>query len=528
MNIETIDPLKIAEKLEYVRNFLLPEIAAAIESQPRLVEALWFLQWASMPENYAGGIARFTADLLAKYSDFVLPIGISKDAKPTAEALHKAVMSHPDREKYYPHSERERINFMYRNDSGAVFGILSSEERAEFDKMRRREISHVTVSALHDDCMEAANDELAKFLFDVCTDPHVGFSNWYFPKLWDCIFDFMDKHSARCGGSFAETSITREIFKHLRLAQDTGKGVLFLGHSRFGKSRAIRSYAKMFPGKVRLIECPASGCEADFLREISRALGIKFARGFPRLYEQRGAIDKVIRSARFLLLFDEAQMLFPQNASRRTEPRRLNYVRRQFMDNNIPTAFICTHQNWKSVEKNFLKISNYSNEQWAERLILQPIRLSDSLTESEMIEVARIHLPELDTDYLKAIVHPVRVYHGDHLSSIENIALLARSHASERGSAVPRLEDLEKAMHDVLGCFGEKAEEEAPRRKEWPAAVTPIRAIKPASVSRRHSSDHEPDPAKNPRVREDSLLRLSEPTARPKNRIEDPVLVLTD
>ena len=396
------------------------------------------------------------------------------------------------------------------------------------DQVREEEISNVTASDLRDKCRGVAQEELAKFLFEVCTDPQAEFTPWYFPKLWECLFDFMDKHSADCGGSLAETSITREIFKCLRLVQDTGKGVLFLGHSRFGKSRAIRSYAQMFPGKVRLIECPSSGCETDFLREISRALGIKFASSMPRLCEQRGAIDKVIRSARFLLIFDEAQMLYPQGASSRTEPRRLNYVRRQFMDNRIPTAFICTHQNWKSVEKNFLKISSYSNEQWAGRLILQPIHLSDSLTEEEMIEVARIHLPELDTDYLRAIVGPVRFFHGDHLSSIENIALLARSYAKERGQAIPRLNDLEKAMHAVLGCFSEDAADGTPDRRENQHPSDPGRAVKPVAYARPLSSDNEPDPDVNPRGRKGSLLRLIKPATGQINRIEDPALVLAD
>ena len=525
MNIETINPLRIAEKLEYVRNFLLPDVAAEIEKQPRIVEALWFLQFVSMPENYAGGIAKFTDDLIAKYSDSILPIGISKDEKPTVEDLRKAVMSHPDPSKYYPHSERERRNIMYRTDVGSLLGILTPKEHEEFDKMRRREISHVAVTALHADCIEAAQDGLAKFFFDACTDPQAKFAPWYFPKVWECLFDFMDKHSAECGGSLAETSITREIFKCLRLVQDTGKGVLFLGHSRMGKSRAIRSYAQMFPGKARLIECPSSGCETDFLREISRALGIRFASGVPRLCEQRGAIDKVIRSARFLLLFDESQMLFPQNATSRTEPRRLNYVRRQFMDNRIPVAFLCTHQNWKSVEKNFLKISSYSNEQWAGRLLFQPIHLSDSLTEEEMIEVARIHLPELDTDYLRAIVGPVRVFHGDHLSSIENIALLARSYAKERGQTIPRLNDLEKAMHAVLGCFSENAGDGV---AEIHPAADPGRTVKPVASAHPISSDNEPDLAMNPRGRKGSLLRLNKLVTGQKNRIEDPALVLAD
>ena len=568
MNIQTIDPLKIAAKLDHVRNFLLPKVAEEIEKQPRLVEALWFIQAASMPENYAGGLEKFASDLIDKYSDQFFPVGISKEKKPSADELFDAVMSMPYPKSFFPRAALARESMLRFGRSDRFPDVLSDDELSpedqnHFEKMMRQEISRVYLPVLQDECIAAAKSDLASFLLAVCTDPKVTFFNekvvrddyrspaisrlWYAPKIWECIFDFMDEHAVAVGGSFAETSITRQIFKWLRLAQDTGKGVLFLGHSRFGKSRAIRSYAKMFPGKVRLVECPASGCESDFLREICRALGIKFKASFPALYEQRGAIDAVIRAAKFLLIFDEAQMLYPQGTSRRAEPKRLNYVRRQFMDNGISTAFICTHQNWKSVEKNFLRISTYSNEQFEGRLLLKPIHLSDSLTEEEMIEVARIHLPELATSYLKCLVEGVRVYQGDQLSSIENIALLARNHAGERGQTVPRVDDLEKALGEVLGCFSDKTPQAAPSSLPPPAPSArkrslesvglpprispgeqPGQTIKPAARAGRISSELQPDLIANSRGQGGSLLRLNEPETDQKNRIEDPALVLTD
>jgi len=566
MNIQTIDPLKIAEKLDHVRNFLLPKVAEEIEKQPRLVEALWFIQSASMPENYAGGLEKFASDLIEKYSDQFFPVGISKGKKPSTDELLDAVMSTPYPKSFFPRAALARESMLRFGRSDRFPDVLSDdvlspEDQDHFEKMMRQEISRVYLPALQDECIAAAKSDLASFLLAVCTDPKVTFFNekaegndyrvpisrlWYAPKIWECIFDFMDEHAVSVGGSFAETSITRQIFKWLRLAQDTGKGVLFLGHSRFGKSRAIRSYAKMFPGKVRLVECPASGCESDFLREICRALGIKFKASFPALYEQRGAIDAVIRSAKFLLIFDEAQMLYPQGTSRRAEPKRLNYVRRQFMDNGIATAFICTHQNWKSVEKNFLRISTYSNEQFEGRLLLKPIHLSDSLTEEEMVEVARIHLPELSTKYLKCLVEGVRVYQGDQLSSIENIALLARNHAGERGQTVPRIDDLEKAIGEVLGCFSEKTPQASQDRTEQPLLANrqpaseadfspalarseqPGRTINPAARAGRISSDLEPNLTVNSRGQGSSLLRLNEPETDQETQIEDPSLVLAD
>jgi hypothetical protein len=467
MSIETINPLLIAAKLDAVRNFLFPEVQEDIEKAPRLVQTLWFLQWLSVPENYAGGLARFAHDLIQKYADKIGPESLRFDCEMTVKEIEAALGSMAGAHKFYPKAHAMWAAAFYSSRHG-----LTDEEDKEYEQLRRAEISGLTASKLHKVCTDAAQAGLAEYLFALCSNPGVTFfspetrtdketlkgigrvpSIWYFPRLWECIFDFMDRHSVEVGGGFAETSITREIFHWLHIAQDTKKGVMFLGHSRFGKSHAIRAFARIHPWSVRLVECPASGSESDLLRELCRALGIRFSSTTPPLHEQRGAIDKVIRAARFLLIFDEAQMLYPQNGNRRTAPPRLNYVRRQLMDIGIPTAFICTHQSWRQVENNYLKFSGFAQEQFEGRLVRSPIHLQSELTEAEMLEVARVHLPELDADYLQYLVAPIRACKGDHLSYIENIALIARRYAAQRRLSVPQLEDLKKAISDVLGCF---------------------------------------------------------------------------
>lgn len=494
-NIQTINPIAIAEKLDAVKNFLLPKVLADIEKEPRLVEALWMLQWLSVPENYAGGLARFAEDFIERYSEKIGPLGIRLDRKMSADEVEAAVRDFPEPGLFCPRAKAKMAEIW---DSFADI----KESKAEYSSARSKDMGEVTGAAIHATCKAAAKGDLAKFLADVCTMPEVAFLRptmidgysgqpeprlWYFPRLWECIFDYMDTRAVEVGQGFAETSITKEIFHWLELAKDTGKGVLFLGSSRFGKSRAIRAYAQMHPGKVRLVECPSSGSESDLLREICRAVGIRFNSTTPPLHEQRAAIDSVIRAARFLLCLDEAQFLFPNGGSRRVAPPRLNYIRRAIMDAGIPTAFICTHQSWKHVEQGFLKFSSYTTEQFEGRLLRSPIRLASELTEDEMLDVARIHLPELSTDHLRIIVTPIRTCKGDHLSYIENIALIARRNASQRGLSAPRLADIEKATNDVLACFKPAplptASEPAKRRP----AVTPPRAATPSPASRRPS-----------------------------------------
>lgn len=494
--IKTIDPLDVAEKLDAVRNFLLPTIALEIEAEPRLVEALHFLQWISIPENYPGGLSRFAEELIKRFSDEIgVDALIEKRGKKLSSEDVDLILSQ------LPYEFRSTLEAEYFGTylSEMLDGVGPEEDSPEKQKrsvLRKK----FTFELLHQKCLDHARSDLANFLHKVCSIPDFSFTSqpldqvwseekqmWYFPRLWKCLFAWMDEHASNVLEKFAETTITKDIFRWLELASESGKGVMFIGHSRFGKSIAVRSFAQMYPGRARIVECPSSASESDLLREVSRCLGIRFSNATTPLHEQRAAIDHVLRQAKFLLIFDEAQFLFPQAGNRRAVPPRLNYVRRAIMDIGVPTAFICTHQNWKHVQKNFLKVSAYSTEQFEGRLLRSPLHLAAELSEAEMIEVARIHLPELDDDYLTVIVRPIRSFNGgDHLSSIANIAVIARSYAKSDGRSVPTLRDVERATDDVLGCADtpppttpDLQATPAPTRKKASEPITPIRGTRP-------------------------------------------------
>lgn len=500
LTIRTIDPLDVAAKLDAIRNFLLPHVAAEIQAEPRLVEALHFLQWISIPENYAGGLARFSGDLVARFADEVGPEVLleAKGVKMSPDRIEETLSAFP------PDVRDELTPDLSDRALAEVLDNWSPEERAKEKQRVDAERRKLTFSAMNEKCQDVARENLANFLWAVCSVPEAPFYGetgpmgflsphkiWYFPRIWKCLFTWMDEHAASVRCNFAETTITTEIFRWLELASESGKGVMFIGHSRFGKSVAIRSYARMFPGKARIVECPSNSAESDLLREVARSLGIRFSNATTPLHEQRAAIDKVLRQGKFLLIFDEAQFLFPPSGKRIAVPPRLNYVRRSIMDIGIPTAFICTQQNWKHVQKSFLKASAYSIEQFEGRLLRSPVHLAAELSEAEMIEVARIHLPELDDDYLTVIVLKIRSFNtGDHLSSIDNIAVIAREYARASGRSVPTLNDVEQATDDVLGCNAvqPRADLEAaePKKLESPAPVgRRIPAVKPTDRSIR-------------------------------------------
>ena len=72
-HINSIDPLKHADKHDAARNLQLPKVLCELKNEPRLVEALWFLSWVSMPETYMGGLGKFAADFVEKYQHEIGP-----------------------------------------------------------------------------------------------------------------------------------------------------------------------------------------------------------------------------------------------------------------------------------------------------------------------------------------------------------------------------------------------------------------------------------------------------------------------
>ena len=149
----------------------------------------------------------------------------------------------------------------------------------------------------------------------------------------------------------------------------------------------------------------------------------------------------------------------------------------------VPTAFVCTLQNYRNIEKNYLKFSSYAYEQFEGRLCFAPIQLPSELSEAEMLEVARVHLPELDSDYLMFLVAPIRACKGDHLSYIENIALISRRYAAQRGISVPQLGDLKKAISDVLGCFQAPEQANSAAREVFPAPARRTDGQRPRQIA---------------------------------------------
>src|SRR5690242_1779725 len=62
--VQPISSELLAAKIEKIENFEFPKLADEFGAEPRLVRALWFLEYVSKPRNYPGGLTKFAEDFM--------------------------------------------------------------------------------------------------------------------------------------------------------------------------------------------------------------------------------------------------------------------------------------------------------------------------------------------------------------------------------------------------------------------------------------------------------------------------------
>lgn len=474
-----INPESVASKLAAIRNFDQPAVAEEFAAQPRFVEAILFLQWVSQPDNYAGGLRRFAADLIVASGDLIGTAETRRSAQGIRPAIKDVIVMYqslPERAKRaidYSGHLIETLEAIANNDSENELAVnlqkaieLRDEEwaevirdcqksraleRAENEEWIHEKIASEKWGVFQSHYLCAAEDKLSSFLRELCELPHVSpvaHAPWYFEKVGEALLRFMDVRKAALAVTIAETEISREIMKWLRTARNTSRAIMISGNCRFGKTEALRTWCAMHPGLARLVNTPSSNLESDLLREVAKALGIETGPTC-RGSQLRDRIDYVLTNTRVMLVFDEAQMLFPVNFTRNTAPARLNWVRRSVMDAGLPCAFCRTPQDYNSVRARYVKTTGYVLAQFEER-VLKTIELPEKLNTSDLLAVAQIHFPRLDSKYLAYVVETVSSTERNFMSDLEKIATLARHNAQESGRATPILSDIKAAISDVL------------------------------------------------------------------------------
>lgn len=506
---ERVPPIRselLAAKIEKLRNFELPDLFDEFSAEPRFIGALWFLEYVSKPDNYAGGLTKFAEEFASACAERIgtptmLKVGAAAAYKPNEAVAIFKELREPARSEIFGADTWILDNAFFCDETPRTNRINVQRHENFWDEdspkitwkgTRRRVLSvlvaKLTPAAARDVCLKHVTERLATYLKAVCEMPHVGLlpseskdgAPEYFSQVGATLLSFIDQRANTLRASLAETEVTRLVFRWMSKAREMNEPVMISGNARFGKTETVKLLCDMQPGDFRLVNTPASNAIGDLFREVARSLGIEVG-AQNNLRELRERVEFVLRFSRLVLCFDEFQFVLPANYSRNTAPARLNWLRRAIVDQKLPAVFICTPQSYLPAKKRFLKTTGFAIEQFDER-ILKTVHLPNELSEADLLAVARIHFSDLTEEYLQLVVEAALATERNYVSDVSKIAKLAKDNARENSRQRPLLCDIEAAIADVLPTRPTRATALLTTRKRPPIAApipTPCKA--PAS-----------------------------------------------
>lgn len=465
-----INPLLLSWKVRDVRNFELPQIAKELRDEPRLIEVAFFLQWVSEPQNYPGGLARFTADFIEENLSQIGTATIRRCADKgsfTPKDADQAMAELPDwRGRKVDHYT---MNDLIEESTSRRF---ERDKDQSADDVRNEFIENNFPGRLLAEAHRAANDELANFFRSLCEQRNVGFTRdprissrwqhlsreqrlihgapWYWPTVCADLLDWMEGRAQRTMSEIAETRVSLMVLKWVRRSRECNMPVWLTGSCRFGKTESLRAIAKANPGRYRIVETPDDTSILSLCRAVATALGIQCTTDTALVL--RGKIGEVLDASGIMLLIDEAHFLLPTKITRNTRPQRLDFIRRTIIDRGHPVVFISTPQSYLEARRKFEKVTGYTMGQWDGRLLREePVELPEEIDEQEKLAVAAIHLPGFDADYLKYVVARVSAVRGSSVyAQIAKVAAMSWVVAREHGRKRPSVADIKEASSEVL------------------------------------------------------------------------------
>ena len=306
-----------------------------------------------------------------------------------------------------------------------------------------------------------AQDGLPRFLRSLCAEhdePDGPLSSpVYFPDLMPCLLKFIADQPPRHAANLAPTTVAAAVCATLDYARSAGCLTLAWGRPRIGKSFAARNWCDRRPGRARYMEVPPSGDQLSFLREVASCLGIE-ARENASAAELRVRIDEVLRGGELMLVFDEAQRLWPPYKS--AHPARIEWLM-SVCNRETPAALIALPEFFSYMERS--RSGGWGVEQLRGRL-RHVEALPDRLSEADLLAVARAQLPGLPERCREMVAIAASRAEAPALGYLEAVAMRSTYIANQKGRAGPSEADLAEA----IGRF-----------------VHPAQAAVPATIRRR-------------------------------------------
>ncbi len=498
-----ISPLTIAEKLAAAANLTEPALAEQIRKEPRLVELLWFLQWAS---TQPGGLEKFALDVVQEFAPHFGPAIVHDEAAPlTLEQrgqIWKTVSGRVEVELIpFKSWQTQRHDDDWQSvDMLESFGRYPAPRDPTEQKRFQAALVKVPRPQFRDAFLDAAKDGLAFHLRDMCQgiterdfygrpDPKttvqiISHAPWYCENLMAVLFEAMDMHAARIELQLARTEVVSLVFDRLDYAWQQKVLVKIEGDTRTGKTEAVKAWCAMHPGKSRLVSTPSGKSCGDMFKAIAEAIGLPFG---PRTKgpDLKDQIQFIIRHGGLFLVFDEAHFLLPSNFDRNTQPARLDWLRTQVVDRKLPVALVTTPQAFKHSADKFQRWTGYNFGQFFGR-IMSNVTLPNELSEADLLAVTKIQGPDIPEKLHRLIVARSMQSEG-YLKTIEAVCSRARYIAQRDNHPAITLADVELAASEIIPAAP------APARPAL-AAPAPSRS-RPVAVKRGRAAAPPPPTA---------------------------------
>ncbi len=289
--------------------------------------------------------------------------------------------------------------------------------------------------------------EVKSCLVNLCLDPAFDPINRTDPREQRLIAALDDYRHAFCQAYrrlLCVTKTTRELFDLLDFAaaQICGGFVLAEGAHRTGKSFSAQMWCQLHIGGARYVQLSSSTSDAEFYRDIARALGIG-AGGTRKAAELRFRVTEALVNSGELLVLDEADWICPQGVRPRAAPERLNWLMTGLVNQGVPIALIGS-RNFNRMLSNFeRKCPVWGSAQFWGRL-RHRITLPSELDQADLIGVARLYAPEADARMCMMLAG-YALYAKGHIAVIESITARARFKATKAKRPM-RIADIEAAM----------------------------------------------------------------------------------
>jgi hypothetical protein len=464
----TIPPEKVARKLAEVFSIGAPDIIKQLESEPRLVELMWYIQWHSMQPQ---GLQKLTDGLLAAFQGRFITAAMQKAGVPrkgrySVEECANVWSDWPVRAHTFWWEEKSESLDVdskitaepdlehFATWASFHFHLDRLDARTELRESIRgksalaKGCDKFNWQFLNQECVHTARRELPEHLKQLCIDYGTGFSGvWYCPSLIETLFDFMDRHAGEAMQRIAMTEVSRKVIDAFDFAWDQRSFVRLDGDSRFGKSESVKAYCAGRPGRFRMVTVPSSNAETDLIRAVGLAFGSESPLGGSG-QGLRAKVEFILRHGGIGLAFDESHYLWPTRYSSSTSPGRINWVRAEVVDRGLPCILITTPQSYKVQMAKFLKSTGYNVDQFEGRISLH-VSLPTTLGPEDCLRVARLRCPEFGDVALKLVVGAA-LHSASYLKGVEDIGNRARWLAKQRGASADCISDVKAAIADVV------------------------------------------------------------------------------